>query len=109
MNRTTLLRAIVRHHRVRCGILEELVPGGATRFTYDTLYLARAGARELASTLPLRASSHGCSTLHPFFVGLLVGLPASRRDPTTKDDDFVALVAAGSSLPGAVEVMLDGR
>lgn len=100
---TSPRRASVRFHGRVCGMLEELVRGGATRFAYAPAYLASADARPIAPNLPLRSLPYGSSTLHPFFSNLLKGPLAPGS--TGRRDGFAALLAAGTNLAGAVEVL----
>jgi|RhiMethySRZTD1v2_1073278.scaffolds.fasta_scaffold21522_2 serine/threonine-protein kinase HipA len=89
------------------GLLEETEHG--TRFTYDSAWVDRPGARAVSLTLPLRKEPYEARGLHPFFENLLpegwLLEIATTKLKIAKDDAFGLLLALGADCAGAVEVV----
>ncbi len=91
----------------RVGLLVQR--GAQTEFTYDPQWLARADARPISLTLPLRAEPYRSPGLHPYFENLLpegwLLELATKKLKISKDDAFGLLVATCADCIGAVEVL----
>lgn len=111
MSRSQQRRAVVQLSGQRCGVLEEL-PGGGSRFSYDSEWLAISNARPVSLTMPLRDEPYEAPGLLPFFSNLLpegwlfdVSLASLK---IARDDAFGLLLATCHDCMGEVEVLPDG-
>lgn len=103
---------IVYLDRIPCGRIEE-TPEGGTRFTYSTAYLARADARALSLTLPLRREPFEHPRgLMPFFENLLpegwlleIALKKLQLDAS---DHFGLLLGTAADCSGWARVLREG-
>jgi serine/threonine-protein kinase HipA len=110
VNNVSMPRAQILLSGTRCGILEEL-PGGGTRFHYDTAWLSHPSARPVSLTMPLREQAYEAPALLPFFANLLsegwlfdISLA---RLKIARDDAFGLLLATCRDCMGEVEVLPD--
>lgn len=99
-------RGVVFLDREAVGAIEETT-GGMT-FRYDAAWLARADARAISLTLPLRSEPYASSGLLPFFAGLLpegwlfdISISTLKLAP---DDGFGLLLALCRDCIGAVRI-----
>ena len=91
-------------HRKPAGILEELEPGGAYRFTYQPDY----SGPPVSLTMPVRHEPYAFDRLPPFFDGLLPEggqLTALLQQQKLDPDDYMGqLKAIGADPVGAVTI-----
>lgn len=110
----TVRAADVYADDVLAGSLERATDG-STVFAYRPDYLARGGARPIATTLPLSAEAVVTpnGALPAFFAGLLPEghrLSVLRRAvKTSASDEFTLLLAVGGDTPGDVRVLPEGE
>ena len=107
MNTAQPRRAIVSLAGTRCGVLEEL-PGGGSRFTYDTEHLAHAQAHPVSLTMPLRPEPYESNQLLPYFLNLLpegwlLDISLTRLK-IARDDPFGLLLATCRDCIGTCEI-----
>ena len=100
-------RAVVRLSGERVGVLMEAESG--TEFRYDREWLARADARAVSQTLPLKEEPYRSRTLHPFFENLLpegwlLELSVAKLK-VSKDDVFGLLLVVCADCIGEVEIV----
>lgn len=98
-------RLIVYLNNVRVGVLEE---GDSPIFTYDTLWLAAAGAYPLSRQLPLRSEPFVGRVVRAFFAGLLPEAEPRERIASllgvSAENDFALLERIGGECAGAVSL-----
>jgi len=89
---------------IRAGLLEELEPHSAYRFTYDPHY----SGPPVSLIMPIQDTAYAFDRFPPFFEGLLpegYNLDALLRTcKIDRDDLFSQLVAVGADTVGAVTV-----
>lgn len=97
-------KADVFIHDIHAGVLEEISPRTAFRFTYDPAY---AGP-PVSLTAPVRPEPYAYETFPPFLEGLLpegYNLEALLRTlKIDRQDLFSQLLAVGMDMVGAVTV-----
>ena len=97
-------RADVFMHDIYAGILEELSPSKAYRFTYDAIY----DGPPVSLTAPVRQEPYEYNSFPPFLEGLLpegYNLEALLRVlKIDRNDHFSQLLAVGKDMVGAVTV-----
>lgn len=90
---------------IRAGVLEEITPRAAFRFTYDPAYTGPP----VSLTAPVRPEPYEYDTFPPFLEGLLpegYNLEALLRAlKIDRQDLFSQLVEVGKDMVGAVTVM----
>lgn len=97
-------RADVFMHDIRAGVLEEISPRTAFRFTYDPAY----DGPPVSLTAPVRPEPYEYEAFPPFLEGLLpegYNLEALlRARKIDRQDLFSQLLAVGKDMVGAVTV-----
>jgi len=97
-------KADVFMHDIHAGVLEEISPRTAFRFTYDPTYVGPP----VSLTAPVRPEPYAYDTLPPFLEGLLpegFNLEALlRARKIDRRDLFSLLMAVGTDMVGAVTV-----
>lgn len=92
-------------HNIHAGVLEEITPRTAFRFTYDSVY----NGPPVSLTAPVRSEPYEYDTFPPFLEGLLpegYNLEALLRAlKIDRQDLFSQLLAVGRDMVGAVTVM----
>jgi serine/threonine-protein kinase HipA len=97
-------KADVFMHNIQAGILEEITPRQAFRFTYDASY----DGPPVSLTAPVRGEPYEYNAFPPFLEGLLpegYNLEALLRAlKIDRYDHFSQLLAVGTDLVGAITV-----
>jgi serine/threonine-protein kinase HipA len=97
-------KADVFMHDIHAGVLEEITPRKAYRFTYDPAY----DGPPVSLTAPVRHEPYEYDTFPPFLEGLLpegYNLEALLRAlKIDRHDHFSQLLAVGKDMVGAVTV-----
>ena len=97
-------KADVFMHGIHAGVLEEITPRTAYRFTYDPAY----DGPPVSLTAPVRPEPYAYAAFPPFLEGLLpegYNLEALLRAlKIDREDLFSQLLAVGGDMVGAVTV-----